>query len=684
VVGGPISNATPEIFCCCKGRHSKEKQKNKSVMKRVLSVILCLTGVVVMATVCDPDGMRTDCGYVGINQQQCEAKGCCWSPASGGRGDIPWCFYASNPASGYSVKSSAIRTDGMDLTLALNSPSGVFGGSTNDISPLAVSVTYETQDRIRVKIYDSSRTRWEVPESFLPTSESRAPAGSLSAGDLNYKFTYTQSPFGFQVMRVSDGEVIFNTSTTRSLIFQDQYLEISSTLPDNANIYGFGERVDGYRLQNEQKTYTMWSLDSGTPPNQNLYGVHPYYMELRNGKAHGVFLKNSNGMDVNLKPNLVTYQVIGGVLDFYIFVGPTPKQVTQQYHGLIGKPYFTPLWSLGWHQCRWGTTNLDVLKQVVQNYSTNNIPLDTVWSDIDYMNSHEDFSWDPTNFPQAQMKQFVDSLHTSGKHYVVIVDPGIPSVTGYYPYDEGVRQNVFVKTAQGNIFVGKVWPGLTAFPDFSHPNTSGYWHGLIDTFLQTVAVDGLWIDMNEPSNFCDGACVTSLKEIAIESATSPNNPPYAINNGNNKLSLHTKTLDMDAVHYAGIEYDLHSLYGFTEQIATRSALEKIRGKRAFSLSRSTFAGSGKHGAHWLGDNYSTWDSMKASIPGAMLMNLFGIPMVGADICGFIYTTTEELCVRWHAMGAFFPFARNHNEINAADQYPYLVSSNCKSFFLIDG
>jgi len=49
-------------------------------------------------------------------------------------------------------------------------------------------------------------------------------------------------------------------------------------------------------------------------------------------------------------------------------------------------------------------------------------------------------------------------------------------------------------------------------------------------------------------------------------------------------------------------------------------------------------------------------------------------MVGADICGFSFTTTEELCAKWHAWGAYYTFSRNHNDINAADQYPYLWES----------
>lgn len=173
--------------------------------------------------------------------------------------------------------------------------------------------------------------------------------------------------------------------------------------------------------------------------------------------------------------------------------------------------------------------------------------------------------------------------------------------------------------------------------------------------------------MNEISNFDEGTPYNNDSPV--------NNPPYNINNFNSHASLNTKTLPMDALHASGTleEYDVHNLYGLSEAVATHTALESIQKVRSFILSRSTFPGSGVHTAHWLGDNHATWDDMYRSIPGILNLNMYGIPMVGSDICGFISQTTEELCGRWTALGAFYPFSRNHHE-PYANQEPYLWPS----------
>lgn len=90
-------------------------------------------------------------------------------------------------------------------------------------------------DRVHVLIQDKGNQVYQVPESVFPR-----PGGAIPSQQSNLKFSYTASPFSFNITRAKTGEVIFNTSPA-SLVFESQYLRLRTSLPANPNLYGLGE-----------------------------------------------------------------------------------------------------------------------------------------------------------------------------------------------------------------------------------------------------------------------------------------------------------------------------------------------------------------------------------------------------------------------------------------------------------
>jgi len=85
-----------------------------------------------------------------------------------------------------------------------------------------------------------------------------------------------------------------------------------------------------------------------------------------------------------------------------------------------------------------------------------------------------------------------------------------------------------------------------------------------------------------------------------------------------------------------------------------------QGKRPYVLSRGNYPGLQKYGYHWIGDNWSIVEYMIASVKNVYEYQLFGLPFMGSDLCGFNGNAQGDLCTRWHQLGTLFPFSRNHN------------------------
>lgn len=568
-----------------------------------------------------------------------------------------------------------------------------------DVQQLTFEVIYHEEYHVQVKIYDSANARYEVP----------VPLNLPAAPDATQQYTVEVSdpdtPFAFSIKRADDpdGQPLFQT--VGPVTFEDQFIQITTELA-SSYLYGFGENTHPTfkHTFSPRMTYPIFAKDQPVGEGDMAeYGVHPYYVVVDpvSGTTHSVLFFNSNAQEYStfyLTGNrpAVTLRTIGGIIDLHFFLGPTLEDVNKQYTQMVGLPAFPPYWSLGFHLSRYGYQNSDEVREVRMRMQAAGIPQDVQTLDIDYMLRFRDFTIDPDAW--GDLPELAQELHNEDIKLTLILDPAVViDWDNYPPGQRGKDADAFVKWSSSlyipddqdptcqDYVVGYVWPDTkTVFPDFFKPSTQDWWKEELRILHETASYDAIWIDMNEPANFGtnldkpwnwpEGEPDWSLK-CPYTDRDSPPYPTKLIRVGDNESKrISDHSICMEGIHTDGnntfYHYDVHSLYGWSETVITFRGLQELfPGTRPVVLSRSTYPGSGKYAVHWLGDNTSAWSHLKMSIIGMLEFNLFGLPMVGADICGFFGDTTVEMCARWMQLGAFYPFSRNHNGIDQVDQDP---------------
>ncbi|XP_068225861.1 sucrase-isomaltase, intestinal-like [Palaemon carinicauda] len=607
------------------------------------------------------------------------------------------CHLRGNSEAGYAVEGAPVPTErGYKLNLKKIDQSVTM--FDNDIRELVFEVINHEDYHVQIKIYDANEARYEVPVPLnLPEEAGTSPKYVVNT-------TQDGEPFSFSVSRDSAPEdPLF--STVGALIFEDQFLQFTSSL-QTEYLYGIGENIRNTFKHSFQsrETKPLFARDQPVGDTEvNNYGVHPYYVNVnhKTGTAHSVLFFNTNAMEYSTyvlsdgSPAL-TFRSIGGIIDLHFFLGPSLEDVNIQYTNMIGLPAFPLYWTLGFQLSRYGYTSVEDVREVRERMRAMAVPQDGQTIDIDYMLRFRDFTYDTDVW--AGLPEFAEELHNDNIKLTIILDPALViDFENYSPGQRGKDADVFVKWMSEDLVpadqepgcesyvVGYVWPDTkTMFPDFFKPETKAWWANELAIFHETVNYDAIWIDMNEPSNF--GTNLARPWNWPPErpdwSLKCPYNkwdsPPYPTKmvrvGGCESQRISEKTICMSSNHTNGKEtflhYDVHSLYGWSETVATYEGLDGVfPGKRHAVLSRSTYPGSGHYVTHWLGDNTAEWSHLRNSIVGMLEFNLFGVPMVGADVCGFLNDATMELCARWMQAGAFYPFDRNHNGIGQSPQDP---------------
>ncbi|MDD7885384.1 TIM-barrel domain-containing protein [Flavivirga sp. 57AJ16] len=415
------------------------------------------------------------------------------------------------------------------------------------------------------------------------------------------------------------------------------------------DFYGNGE-VSGALRRNGTEV-TLWNTDNpafGVDNGKRLYQSHPWIMGVRpNGTAFGIIADNTWKQSFEII-NPITITSDGPGFRVIVIERDSPQELLKVLTDLTGKIELPALWTLGFQQSRFSYTPDTKVKSIADEFRNRKIPCDVIWMDIDYMDKYKVFTFNPVEF--SDPKGLNDYLHSKNFKAVYMIDPGVKTEPGYFVYDQGTDGNHWIKNADGSEFNGQVWPPVVSFPDFTRPQTRTWWSGLYKNFMAT-GMDGVWNDMNEPSVF-----------------NTPNKtlPENALHSGGGDLP-------------AGPHLRYHNVYGYLMVKASREGILAANpSKRPFVLSRSNFLGGQQYAATWTGDNSSTWEHLKLSIPMSITLGLSGQPISGPDIGGFTGNCTADLLGHWMAIGAYYPFSRNHTISGSLPQEPWAFGTQIEN------
>jgi alpha-glucosidase (family GH31 glycosyl hydrolase) len=203
---------------------------------------------------------------------------------------------------------------------------------------------------------------------------------------------------------------------------------------------------------------------------ESLYGSSSFHIEsLADGLFNALFFFNAAPLAVEIEGGILTHRAMNGPIVLSIFLGATMEDAVLQNTDVVGRPRLQSQWAPWFHHCRWRYSSISTIEEVIANFSKNNLPLDCMWSDIDYMDRCHLFTINPTNYPFNKFKQFITDCKAKNISYVTIVDPGVGVVNtfGEYPlYDEPRASEMLFFNRTGLPYVGRVWPGDRLFANF--------------------------------------------------------------------------------------------------------------------------------------------------------------------------------------------------------------------------
>jgi alpha-glucosidase len=529
---------------------------------------------------------------------------------------------------------------------------------------------------------------FETDQPMIAKAFTNWPAAGATISDLGSTYVLQTAQLDVEIVK-SPCKIHFKDKSGFYLL-QDDHMEFDSAynftgqrgtsssklkclkvMPANQAYFGLGEY--GGPMNRRGKEIDCWNTGTynwgefQNPTYLNIpffYGVQP-----ANGGTpafvYGLFFNNpcrplfKFGTQAG---DRYSFEAGDGRLDYFFIgggSGHSMSEVIDRYSELTGRPTFLPKWGLGHHLSRFSYDNQSWVEYIANQATVDDMPLDGVYLDIDYMDADADGDFADGQLHQLSMNSkfsnpagMISYCNARGVKVVPLIEPWLePGDTTHYT--EANNNLHFIKENSGATVTRNIYVGAVSWFDYSSTPMNTWWQSRIVNWFNNVGFAGIWNDLTEPEGG-DQIPYNALLWIDGKFGTSAS----------------------DSRRYWSNEHNYFGLRCARQSYNTM--LAKDSNKRPFVLSRSGNAGLQRYAVSWSGDTRANWFYQRATIRFGMGAMISGAAWYGNDVGGFAGTPSSELLVRSYEFNCLTPFFRNHADKSAADREPWRFSDPYKT------
>ena len=401
--------------------------------------------------------------------------------------------------------------------------------------------------------------------------------------------------------------------------------------PDD-RYYGLGDKtgpldLHGRRLRTRMTDALGYDPRTGDP----LYKHWPFLLarDGATGACYGTYYDNmaEAAFDLGCEHDNYHglyrgYEAGDGDLDYYVMLGPRPRDVTPQFLRLTGQTAVPPRWTLGYAQTAMAIADVPDaqarMEQFIDRCRAEDVPISSFHFGSGYTSigaKRYVFNWNRSKFPDPE--GLLRRFHEAGMHVVANLKPCL--LDDHPRYGEAAQSGAFVTDGTGQPLLSQFWDGEGAHLDFTSPAGIAWWQEGLEREVLGTGIDVGWNDNNEYELWDEDATCAGFGTPAPLAALRPVQP----------LLMTRATLEAQA--------------------------RRRPEERAFTVTRAGCPGIQRYAQTWSGDNTTSWDTLRWNLRTGLQMSLSGMLNTGHDVGGFAGPVPDaELLTRWTQAGLLHP------------------------------